>query len=219
MKQITLFVILCFLALNCKNKTVSQPTDKAFLIAFEDTTKQFGWGYKDLKGQVVIEPQYAMVQPDTFSDAIVFAFDKRHDMNDEKHGWIAINKQNQFVLKPFMYDNGPDYIQEGLFRFVQQDKMGFANIKGEKVIPAKYIFVAPFSDGMAAFCNDCQKKEMGEHWLMKGLFGFIDNKGNEVIPAQFEDIGLGFENGKATVIKNGQKMIINQKGEQIKEAK
>ena len=63
------------------------------------------------------------------------------------------------------------------------------------------------------------KRKLGEHWMMVGIFGFMDKKGNEVIPAQFEDIGLGFENGKATVIKNGQKMIINQKGEQIKEAK
>lgn len=217
--------ILSLLLQSCHNETPKKPINNPTLIAFEDTTKQYGWGYKDLNGRIVIEPQYSHVESDTFSNAIAFVFEKRYEMDDERHGLIAIDKRNQFVLKPFMFDNGPDYLEEGLFRFVEKGKvgeggkMGFANINGEKVIPARFTFVSPFFEGMASFCYDCQKKHFGEHWKMEGKGGFIDKNGKEVIPAQFDDIISGFKNGKAEVIKNGVRIYINTKGEQVKNEK
>jgi WG containing repeat len=215
-------VILSCILQSCNNETPKTPINNQTLIAFEDTTKEYGWGYKNLNGQVIIEPQYSHVETDTFSNAIAFVFEKRYEMDDERHGYIAINKQNEFVLKPFIFDNGPDYLEEGLFRFVENGaigaggKMGFANLNGEKVIPARFTFVSPFFGGMAAFCYDCQKKYYGEHWKMEGRGGFIDKNGKEVIPVQFDDIISGFKDGKAEVIKNGVRMFINQKGEEVK---
>jgi hypothetical protein len=225
MKILQKVFILNLLLQSCSNETTKQPLNNQILVAFEDTTKQFGWGYKDLDGRIVIEPQYADIQPDTFSNTIAFVFEKRYEMEDERHGWVAIDRQNRFVLKPFMFDNGPDYIEEGLFRFIENGeigkggKMGFADINGQKLIPARFTFVAQFVGGMAAFCYDCQKENDGEHWQMKGKSGFIDKSGNEVIPVEFDDVIAGFKNGKAEVIKNGVRMYINKKGEQVKDEK
>jgi hypothetical protein len=219
LKSVILFSLL---AQSCQPNATIKNNQPQVLVAFDDTTKQYGWGYKDLNGNIVIAPQYAGVEPDTFSKAIAFVLEKRYDMNDDRHGWVAIDRQNKFILKPFWFDMAPDELSEGLFRFVENGrvgeggKMGFSDENGHKIIPAKFTFVDKFSEGMASFCNDCQKKDEGEHWLMVGKFGFIDKTGKEVIPAQFDDITEEFHNGKATVIKNNQQIIINSKGEQIK---
>lgn len=76
-------------------------------------------------------------------------------------GWVVINKKKKVLHKVFMYDNGPDYISEGMYRIIENGKMGFANEKGKVVIAPKYDFVWPFEKGTAKFCISCtfQKRE------------------------------------------------------------
>ncbi len=95
-------------------------------------------------------------------------------------GWVAINRKKQVVYKPFIYDNGPDYVQEGLLRFVEQGKMGFVNEAGKKVIKAQFDFVFPFEKGRARFCNGCRSIKDGEHSMIDektGTWGEVDKKG------------------------------------------
>lgn len=97
-----------------------------------------------------------------------------------KEGWIAINRKGQLLYKPFLYDNGPDYEQEGLLRYVENGKMGFVNAAGKKVIPAQFDFVYPFEGGTARYCNGCRSVQMGEHRMMdekSGIWGYVDKKG------------------------------------------
>lgn len=131
-------------------------------------------------------------------------------------GFVAFNKKGDelFVIYPF--DNGPDYPSEGLFRIIEDDKIGFANIKGEIVIPPRFNAVLPFHDKRAAFCDGCRKVHYGEHQAWEGgQWGFIDFKGNEVIPAGYDKIVTGFNNGTATVELNGQQFIIDISGKTV----
>ncbi len=95
-------------------------------------------------------------------------------------GWVAINRKKKVLYKPFIYDNGPDYVQEGLLRFVEIGKMGFVNEAGKKVIKAQFDFVFPFENGRARFCNGCKTIKMDEHSMIDektGSWGEVDKKG------------------------------------------
>lgn len=95
-------------------------------------------------------------------------------------GWFAIDRKKNILLEIYIYDNGPDYISEGLFRFVENGKMGFANPKAKIVIPALYDFVWPFENGKAQVCNGCKFERVGEHTALipnVGTFFYINKKG------------------------------------------
>ncbi len=50
----------------------------------------------------------------------------------------------------FRFDNGPDYIKEGLFRIINEENLiGFADSLGNVVIPPVFKFAYPFSHGKA----------------------------------------------------------------------
>ena len=100
-----------------------------------------------------------------------------------KDGWVAINRKKKVLYKPFIYDNGPDYVQEGLLRFVENSKMGFVNEAGKKEIKAQFDFVFPFEKGRARFCNGCKTIKMDEHSMIDektGSWGEVDKKGKIV---------------------------------------
>ncbi len=83
-------------------------------------------------------------------------------------GWIAVNQKGNILFEVFNFDNGPDPIEEGLFRFLQNGKMGFADESGKIRIPAIYDWVEPFHNGKASICEGCVRKYEGEHFRMEG---------------------------------------------------
>ncbi|MDX1960923.1 MAG: WG repeat-containing protein [Leptospiraceae bacterium] len=94
--------------------------------------------------------------------------------------WFAINKKGKLLHEVFTYDNGADYVAEGLIRFVHNGKMGFINEKAKIVIPARFDFVEPFENGKANFCNGCETEQVGEHKMFKkgtGTWGTINKQG------------------------------------------
>ena len=54
----------------------------------------------------------------------------------DEQGWVYVNEKGEAVLRPFIYDNGPDYFEEGLARFVAKGKMGFHDQSLKVWIPA-----------------------------------------------------------------------------------
>ncbi|MEW6467295.1 MAG: WG repeat-containing protein [Bacteroidota bacterium] len=165
------------------------PADET-LVSF--TSAEELYGFKDLKGEVVLPAKYVMSFTDTFSKKIAFVI-------DEKEGLIAIDRKGNYVLTPFMFDNGPDYFEEGLFRFIEKGKFGFADSNGNKVIPAQFDVAGIFSSGRAAFCEGCEEEIEGEYTFWRGgKWGFIDKTGKKVIPAQYDQVN-DFENGFAYV--------------------
>lgn len=81
----------------------------------------------------------------------------------DEQGWVYVNEKGKAVLRPFIYDNGPDYFEEGLARFVAKGKMGFHDQSLKIWIPARYDFAFPFVDGKAKVGMDCKLIPHGEH--------------------------------------------------------
>jgi len=173
-------------------------------VPFEKNGK---WGYQDDRGRTVITAQFIIASD--FSRAGIAAV-----VDDS--GWVYINRRGEKMIRPFVFDNGPDYFSEGLARFMKMNKFGFFNEKGQIVIPPQFEMVVPFQEGCAAFCNGCQLTPDGEHYRIKGgMWGFIDKKGTVIIAAEYEE-AHSFEQGKARVRKNGAWMEIDKQGTVLK---
>lgn len=100
-------------------------------------------------------------------------------------GWAYIDLSGNVVLRPYVFDNGPDQFVDGLARFVKDRKMGFFDIRGRVTIGAQFEFVEPFANGRAKFCSGCAKNYAGEHWTVTGgVWGVIDRQGRPIGPPQ-----------------------------------
>ena len=77
-------------------------------------------GYADSSGNLKIPYKYTMAYTDTLK-TIAFVANK-------KDGLIAIDSTGKKLFNVFIYDNGPDYLSEGLFRIENKrnGKIGFA---------------------------------------------------------------------------------------------
>lgn len=85
---------------------------------------------------------------------------------------------------------------------------GFRDINGKEVIPAEYLDVLDFRDGMAAVC---QKVGDVKKW------GFIDTTGKLVIPCVYSVKPSSFSDGYAVVLnKNNEQFYIDKSGNIVK---
>ena len=186
---------------------LGQKARNDFLISFVDSSSGL-YGYRTPKGQVIIPAKYFVTFTDTMYN---FAFVA------DKDKLMGINTQGHIILEPFNYDNGPDYVQEGLFRYVEKGKIGFANLNGQKLIAAKFDFVRPFQNDLAAFNVGGHKQYHDEHWFWEGgLWGFINKKGDTVIKPTFISV-KDFDKALAEVVtQDRRKVQINKKGQIVK---
>ncbi len=95
---------------------------------------------------------------------------------------ICINNAGKELFYVFKYDNGPDYIQEGLFRIMNEDGLvGFADSLGNVIIEPQFKFVYPFKGGKAKATLEGERKVVTEsdekehYWESKTWF-YIDKK-------------------------------------------
>ncbi|MCX6624771.1 MAG: WG repeat-containing protein [Acidobacteria bacterium] len=161
------------------------------------------WGYKNAHGAVLIEPRFSIAGPFSSSGLAAVCGDD---------GWAYIDRSGSVVIRPFLFDNGPDDFQEGLARFTADGKFGFFDRRGSIVIKATFDFAARFSGGRAAVCQGCRKVYQGEHWSMEGgRWGYINRGGELLIPFRFDEAG-NYERGRAKVKLAGAWIYIDQKG-------
>ena len=132
-------------------------------------------------------------------------------------GWLYIDRQGRPVVRPFPFDNGPDYFVEGLSRYREKGKIGFIDPAGRIVIPAAFDFAFLFSEGRAAVCNGCglEKTDYEQKMVVGGKWGYIDRSGRIVIPLEYERAGP-FADGRAEVIKDGRGLSLDRPGREIK---
>lgn len=137
------------------------------------------YGYKNLKGDVVIPPgKYAMCFSDTLRNYALVA--------DTKKGIIAIDRQEKVLYKVFPYDNGPDDVSNGLFRIIDGDKIGYADaVSGKIVITPQYSCAWPFENGTAKVATNCRTEAYGEegHTTWESDQWFYINVKGEKVPA------------------------------------
>lgn len=107
------------------------------------------------------------------------------DPQDIECEWGVIDKKGEYILKPQLL--GATNFSEGLLPFCPE-KCGFIDTTGKTAIRPVYDYVESFSEGLAAVQINKQ-------------FGFIDIKGNMVIPPRdFDDVN-SFHEGMAVIEK------------------
>jgi hypothetical protein len=170
------------------------------LHSFEN--EEHRYGFKDERGNVVIEAKYFLVEE--FANGMAAVADKT--------GWAYIDAEEKVLIRPFIVDNFPDPFQDGLARFVQNEQFGFFDQRGNVAIPAQFTYAGPFIEDRAAFCKVCTVVKKGEYTFYKeGLWGYIDKKGDIVIPPRYE-LTYDFEGGQARVRVDGKWVMINRDG-------
>ncbi len=112
------------------------------------------YGFLDCEGEVAIPAKYQIAYE--FTDGGIAAV-------LDSNGWYYISRTGDFVIRPKIYDNGPDYFSDGLARYIEDGKYGFFDTSGKVVIEAQFEFAFPFEDGKAKIGTDCQFVGDGEH--------------------------------------------------------
>jgi hypothetical protein len=113
-------------------------------------------------------------------------------------GWWAINLDSKDSLKAFPFDNGPDYVVEGLARYNAGGKIGFYDRQVRIRIPARFDFASPFHHGFSAFCMGCKEVRIGdgEHSMMSDSgWGVIDTLGAVIIEPKYRKV-IEMEHGR-----------------------
>lgn len=134
-------------------------------------------GFRDLDGNIVIEPIYDMAEMFSEGFSAVKVGDK----------WGIIDESAKYVIEPKFEYLGS--FHNGLACYRIGDKYGFVNLKGQEIIKPQFDWVDEFSEGLCVVRND------------QGNHGYIDTTGKIVIDFQFQ-YACKFENGKAKIQLN-----------------
>lgn len=148
------------------------PKDTSYL--FRITNSKSESGYINSSGDTIIHlGKYLFCYTDTFQNyAKVLSKDQ---------GLIAIDKNENKLFEIYWFDNGPDYTADGLYRIIENDKIGFANDHFEVIIPPQFDCAFPFENGTAKVTYDCKLVPSGEYKVMSSNEWFyIDKKGKLV---------------------------------------
>ncbi len=149
-----------------------------FLIVTSDELFQ---GIRNKKGDTIIPVEYyysgefsadeeidcTVIDMTGLPRGIHFQYDSLHAAQTTH---TTFNRQGEILYHPLLFDNGPDYVQEGLRRFVniRTGKVGLVRPDGDIVIPATYDFITPMENGYITAYNGVkrQTEDGGEHWTI-----------------------------------------------------
>lgn len=165
------------------------------LIPFEDPKTKL-YGFKNEKGKVVVSPQFQIVMENLKEDEVLIPVKKDGT-------YYLMDSNGELKFESVFHDNGWDYYNEGLTRFLKDGKVGFLDKGGNVVIQPLYDFAKYFENGTALVCNGCwsyypksprfQPLSSGRYimtgWeypeITGGKWGVIDIKGNVVVPLEY----------------------------------
>jgi hypothetical protein len=147
---------------------------KDYLVRINDSTKD-EYGYRNLSGDTIIPfGKYALCFTDTFKTyAIVLK---------SYSGFVAIDRQETILYQVFPFDNGPDLVSDGLFRIIENSKIGFADaLTGKVIIKPQFDCAWRFKNGVAKVSMECTKVPDGEYttWVSDKWY-YIDKSGKKV---------------------------------------
>lgn len=159
-------------------------------------------GYVNANGEIVIPAgKYDNIFTPEF-DKIAFVTIKG------KKGVYAIDRNEKILFQVYNPEYGPDDVSNGLFRIIQNNKIGFANMNGQIVIKPQFQFIYSFNEnGFAIFCEQgtWNTLEVGIN-VIKGKWGAIDKKGKIIIPAIYDS-------GSENYLEKGDKLYkLNKQG-------
>lgn len=190
MKYTSSALLFSLLLCGCHLVSLCQDQKKLFYFLSADSLL----GVKDEKGTIIIPATHYFlpIAYDDFSlpiqDSILILVPKPAiNLKDPKPYGLAYDRSGKVLYAPYLFDNGPDYLEEGLSRYVENDKIGFVNRWGEKVIKARWDWVSPFEYGIARACNNCpidysKDTEHPSLDLSNARIYYIDKKGRTLRP-------------------------------------
>lgn len=93
--------------------------------------------------------------------------------------WVILDGQKAIVYEVFIFDNGPDYEADGLFRVVKNGKIGYADAKTYAIIiEPQFDCAYPFESGKAKVSNQCKTEKDGEYTVWESDFWqYVDKQG------------------------------------------
>lgn len=117
-------------------------------------------------------------------------------MHYDRYGLATIFIQGQYyyvkadgsMLPVIGYDNWADDYSEGLVRSSVDGKIAYYDRSFKQIIAPKYDGAWPFKKGRALVCTDCKRNlsdEEGHTMMTGGLWGYINKKGEEIIPVRY----------------------------------
>ena len=134
--------------------------------------------YLNERGDTIVPyGKYRYCQTDTIKK-IGFAYENK----PKDARIICINDAGKELFYVFKYDNGPDYIQEGLFRIMNEDGLvGFADSLGNVIIEPQFKFAYPFKGGKTKATLKGERKVVHEsdgekHYWESETWFYIDKK-------------------------------------------
>ncbi|WP_073174613.1 WG repeat-containing protein [Chryseobacterium vrystaatense] len=146
-------------------------------------------GVKDQNGKIIVPAQFKIYSDlkdgDPVQEETIYFDGSKKGEAKEKNTWgYVYDKKGNFLYRPFFYDNGADYFNEGLRRFVKNGKVGFADRTGKITIEARHDFVSYFEYGYAEFCDGCdwEQTEDEHKGIVGGTWGIMNTKGETVKP-------------------------------------
>lgn len=138
--------------------------------------------YLNERGDTVIPfGKYKFCQTDTIRH-IGFAYENRQNGKI-----VCLDNQGNKLFNVLKYDNGVDYVKEGLFRITDDNGLiGFADTLGNIIIKPQFKFAFPFANGTAKVTDKGEEREVpgsnGEyHYWDSNEWYYIDRR-NFVLP-------------------------------------
>ncbi len=164
------------------------------------------WGFIDLKGNVVVSPEFDEVLP--FSDGLAAV------RRGKKWGYI--DKSGELVIAAkfthaYSFEDGRAPVETwGTWSFgdFSEDRAVFIDKKGDIVLRGKFWVVRPFSEGLAAVASE------DSH----GKYGYMNTAGQMVIAPRYTNVGE-FSEGLAPVSLEGKWGFIDREGSFVIEPK
>ncbi len=137
--------------------------------------------YLNERGDTIIPfGKYEFCQTDTISH-IGFVYE-----NSPGKNIVCIDNKGKKLFNVFRYDNGPDYISEGLFRITDEKGLiGYADSAGNIIIPPQFSCAFPFMNKKARVACNGKFKPVPEssdekyYWDSDQWF-FIDRTGKRL---------------------------------------
>lgn len=181
-----IFILKCLLFSFC---TTAQETSEWILRC--DSTNLQQCGYVSTNNEVKIPfGRYTKCYTPIFKDIAIVRIDSTV---------YCINKKEQVLFEVFCPKNNPDHPSEGLFRIVRDNKIGYANLKGEVIIPPKYDAALPFNSGMAFINVGCEIDDVQKPTFWKGgKWGAINKEGSIVVPIKYSNMNFLSNTGEET---------------------
>lgn len=133
--------------------------------------------YLNERGDTIVPyGKYKYCQTDTIRD-IGFV------ENKQDARIVCIDNRGKELFNVFRYDNGPDYVRDGLFRIVGKNGLiGFADSLGNVAIKPQFKFATPFENGKAHTAMSGNVSDGKEcHFWKSDEWQLIGRDGNKIL--------------------------------------